>query len=311
MVTSRQLYLSTDTGGKSWPTWYTMARLMLPGTARRDEVHILVHGAGIDHRYWDWPIEPQRYSYVDWAARNGIATLNLDRIGCGHSSHPPGVEVTLQTQAHTLVQLLDAVRAGAQGIRPFSRVVLIGHSMGSVVAGAAVASGADCDALIMTGYLPVDGTTEMGDELFEYAFTPALSALPGLRGIVDADYLAARSDLGVDELRYWAPQTDPDILAAEKLLRGPATRAELRDAALAGPLIRTIAAPTLALVGQRDCLLIDASQGDVDTSDAVNRISPGIGPNFAFEVVPDTGHMLNLQRNAHNAFELMEGWLAT
>ena len=162
---------------------------------------------------------------------------------------------------------------------------------------------------MLTGYLPVDGTVEMGDELFDYAFIPALEEMPQLRGLVDADYLVPRGDLGVGELRYWSPQTDPEVMAFEALAKGPATRVELRDAAVAGPLIRTLTAPVLALVGQHDALMIDIGLGEADTHDTVGRVAPGVGTNFEFGVISDAGHMLNLQRNARESFTVIERWL--
>lgn len=306
----RHLCFATKThDGAAWPNWHTSAWLTVPADVWSDELHILVHGAGVDHRYWDWPIEPERYSYVSWAAERGIATLNIDRVGCGHSSRPPGADVTVAAQAHALAQVIDAVRGGHEGIRPFSRLVLIGHSIGSVICGAAAASHGGIDAVVLTGYLPVDGTAEMGDELFDFAFVPALEGLPHLRGLVDDDYLVPRDGLDVDELRYWNAESAPEIIAFETLIKGPATKAELRDAATAGPLIRTVDTPTLGLVGGHDALLIDGARGEADTRDAVRRVTQGVGRNFEFVVIPDAGHMLNLHRNAHEAFAAIELWL--
>jgi pimeloyl-ACP methyl ester carboxylesterase len=307
----RHLCFSVDApDGAAWPRWHISAWLSIPAELRRDEMQILVHGAGSDHRYWDWPLEPQRYSYVEWAAQRGIATLNIDRIGCGHSSYPPGSEIDLASHAHTLDQIISAVRAGLAGIPRLGRVVLIGHSMGSVVCGATAAGCQDVDAVVLTGYLPVDGTPAMGDDLFTFAFVPALEELPQLRGIVDDGYLVPRADLGVDHLRYWPAATDPAVLAFDSLIKGPATRAELSDAAVAGPAIRAITTPALGLIGQHDALLIDQALGETDTHDTVRRVAEGIGPNFDFIVIPDTGHMLNLHRNAQECFIAIDDWLA-
>jgi pimeloyl-ACP methyl ester carboxylesterase len=294
--------------GAAWPQWHVSARLTIPAEQRRDELQILVHGAGSDHRYWDWPLEAERYSYVEWATQRGIATLNIDCIGCGHSSYPPGAEIDLAAHVHTLDQVVNAVRTGLPGVPSFARVVLVGHSMGSVVCGAAAAC-EDVDAVVLTGYLPVDGTPAMGDDLFAFAFVPALDELPQLNGIVDDGYLVPRADLGVEQLRYWAAATDPAILAFDSLIKGPATKAELCDAAVAGPAIRAISTPALALIGQHDALLIDQTLGETDTHDTVRRVAQGIGSNFEFVVVPDTGHMLNLHRNAHEVFALLDAWL--
>jgi pimeloyl-ACP methyl ester carboxylesterase len=305
----RHLSFAAKTRDASWPLWHTSAWLTVPTHAQGDELHVLVHGAGADHRYWDFPIEPDRYSYVDWATQRGIVTLNIDRVGCGQSSRPPGAEVTLEAQAHNLAQVIEAARGGHEGVPPCRRVVLIGHSMGSVICGATAMGCSDVDAVVLTGYLPVDGTTEMGDELFDFAFTPALDAIPQLRGLVDENYLAAREDIGVDELRYWNAQTDPKIMGFDALIKGPATKAELADAAIAGPLIRSLTTPALGLVGQHDALLIDGGLGETDTFDTVRRVANGIGPNFGFSVVLDAGHMLNLHRNAHDTYSAIERWL--
>jgi pimeloyl-ACP methyl ester carboxylesterase len=311
VIDRRHICFTIETGpGASWPHWHVSAWLTVPAKRRRDELQVLVHGAGLDHRYWDWPLNPERYSYVSWAAERGIATLNIDRIGCGFSSRPPGAEVTIPAQAHVLAGVVATVRSGGSGMPSFARVVLVGHSLGSVVCGVTAAHHRDLDALVLTGYLPVDGTAEMGDELFDFAFAPALDGMPHLRGLVDAEYLVARDEFAVDELRYWSAQADPDVIAFETLSRGPATRAELRDAAVAGATIRTVTAPTLGLVGQHDALLIDASLAEVDTADTVRRVARVTPPNFEFAVTPDTGHMLNLHRNAHAVFTTLDDWLA-
>jgi len=311
MISARHICLPvTAPPGSSWPTWYVSAWLTVPDTVVRNELQILVHGAGADHRYWDWPLEPDRYSYVRWAAARGMATLNIDRIGCGHSSHPPGIEVDVAAQVHAVRQVTTAALAGEHDLPTFGRVVLVGHSMGSVICGAAARECAAIDALVLTGYLPVDGTPEMGDDLFDFAFVPALDGLPHLRGIVDDGYLVPRTDLGVDALRYWPSQTDSHIMDFDTTTRGPATRAELSDAAVAGPAIRAVSTSTLAVIGQFDNLLIDNGLGEKDTHDTVRRVSAGIGPNFEFVVIPDTGHMLNLHRNAGQAYTAVADWLA-
>src|SRR5712675_837809 len=73
-------------------TWLTMP------TERPSTLQILVSGSTYSHLYWDWPTAPE-YSYVRWMAEHGYATLNLDRLGIGISSHPPGEQVTVEAHA--------------------------------------------------------------------------------------------------------------------------------------------------------------------------------------------------------------------
>lgn len=311
MINRRHLSLTTEAiAGSSWPEWHLSGWLTVPDNLCRDELHILVHGAGADHRYWDWPMEPARYSYVTWAADRGIATLNLDRVGCGHSSRPPGMEVTVGAQGDGIAQVIGAIRNGQiTGMPEFPRIVLVGHSIGSVICGTSVADHRGPDALVLTGYLPVDGTAEMGDELFDFAFVPAAEGKPELAGLVDGDYLVPREGLGVDELRFWGPATDPAVMAFDGAIKGAATKAELRDAALAGPLIRSVTVPTLAVVGEHDALLIDKTLGETTTFDTIKRVHDSVADNFDFEVVPGAGHMQCLQHNAHDTYAAIERWL--
>jgi pimeloyl-ACP methyl ester carboxylesterase len=68
--------------------------------------------------------------------------------------------VTVDSNAQVLHQVLRALRAGALGGHRFDRIVVVGHSFGSIMA-VTVASlfPADLDALILTGYLHNVGPT--------------------------------------------------------------------------------------------------------------------------------------------------------
>ena len=44
-------------------------------------LQLLISGAGYGPVYWDFPYEPDTYSYVISATNNGYATFNLSRIG--------------------------------------------------------------------------------------------------------------------------------------------------------------------------------------------------------------------------------------
>jgi len=299
--------LSLTTVASSGETWFTAAWLTLPAEPRRPELQVLVHGAGYDHRYWDWPAQPERYSYVRWAASRGVATLNIDRVGSGSSSHPAGAANTITEQAGVLDQILGQVRQGLSGAGPFERVVLVGHSLGSVVAGVAAASHHSADAVVLTGYLPVDHGEAVEDQFLEEAFVPAVEALPHLRGLVDDDYLAARPATRQQHM-FRLDAVDSDILAVDYDIRGATSRGELRGGWTAGTQVLRTGIPTLSLVGQYDVLVQDPAT-DKDSFESVERIRGACPPNFDFDVVPDTGHCLNLHRNAPATFERLDAWL--
>src|SRR6266404_5437936 len=105
-----------------------------PGTNRQraPTVYLALHGATHSHLYWGWPYQPDTYSYIDHLVAAGYAVFAIDRIGVGQSSHPAGASVTMAVNAFVVHQLVQALRSGAIGKTPFRRVVLVGHSLGSI-----------------------------------------------------------------------------------------------------------------------------------------------------------------------------------
>src|SRR6266480_1282682 len=81
------------------------ATLCASGTINKKTIQILIHGATYDHHYWDFPYQPQTYSYARAMTSAGYAILNVDRVGYGASSHPTsGSSITLHTGAFNIHQ---------------------------------------------------------------------------------------------------------------------------------------------------------------------------------------------------------------
>jgi hypothetical protein len=64
------------------------------GSSNHKPVEILVPGFTYDHTYWDFPLQPLAYSYVQAATDGGNVTFAVDRLGTGQSSHPPSTLLT-------------------------------------------------------------------------------------------------------------------------------------------------------------------------------------------------------------------------
>lgn len=78
------------------PARYQVSGLLsVPTGDQARVVQVLVSGATYGRDYWDPPVHPEGYTYVRAMAARGIATLNLDRLGIGLSSHPPAELVTV------------------------------------------------------------------------------------------------------------------------------------------------------------------------------------------------------------------------
>jgi pimeloyl-ACP methyl ester carboxylesterase len=85
--------------------------------------------------YWDLPYNNFNYSYVETAVRNGYATLAIDRLGIGNSSHgDPFNEIQARAEVEALNAVTLKLRHGEiPGIKQaFKKVVHVGHSFGSI-----------------------------------------------------------------------------------------------------------------------------------------------------------------------------------
>src|SRR5712692_3444640 len=59
------------------------AQLCMPKNGQATVVQVLISGLTLGSTYWDFPYQPNRYSYVRALTAGGIATLNYDRVGIG------------------------------------------------------------------------------------------------------------------------------------------------------------------------------------------------------------------------------------
>src|SRR5207237_4336047 len=112
------------------PANQTVSAILCRPPGRGGTLQILLHGATYSHIYWDFPYRPERYSYVRAMSRAGYATLNLDRLGIGASSHPSADALTRTSEAYVTHQLVQLALSGGFEGGPFEHVVLVGHSLG-------------------------------------------------------------------------------------------------------------------------------------------------------------------------------------
>src|SRR5437870_8142674 len=118
--------------GPTDPNLNVVTELCGPAPLAGRVVQVLVSGATYGPTAWDFPSQPERYSYVRALNQAGSATLSVDRLGIGRSSHPDSSEV--DTPAHIAIyrRLIQSLRHGDYGTA-FDKVVIVGHSYGSVI----------------------------------------------------------------------------------------------------------------------------------------------------------------------------------
>ncbi|GAA5176190.1 alpha/beta hydrolase [Pseudonocardia eucalypti] len=272
-------------------------------------VQILIHGGSYNHAYWDWPYQPGKYSYVDAATKAGFATLNIDRLGYGHSDHPNPLTLDFNVAGFVTHQLVQALRSGEVGPK-FRKVVLNGHSMGGLTAQHAASEFHDVDAVIVTGvghnFAP-KGIAQVADKFYPADIDPKflgrgyppgyLTTLPG-----------NRAKTFVAPAKY-----DPKIEAYEERLKDTLSPTELTGITADSynhSITRNIRVPVLYAIGQHDLIWCPTTQDcntDPQARDEANYYRKGLYTRY---VVPGSSHSINVTLAAPDFYRETFRWLA-
>jgi len=224
--------------------------------ATRDElvngttVQLLIHGATYNHNYWDFgKVNGINYSYARDVAARGFAAFAIDLPGSGNSSHPASDQVTIDAAAAVAHQMVEALRNGSiNGVR-FGKVIIVGHSLGSVVVWQEAVTYADVDGVIVTGAAH-SITTKF---LTANALYPAVNDPKFANSGLDSGYLTTVPGTRII-LFYSAPDFDPGVLAADDERKDvvPVTELGTGLPIVTSNATRAIQVPVLTILGSND-----------------------------------------------------------
>lgn len=286
------------------PTVYNVFGVLCSrGAIENKTVQITLHGATYSHLYWDFPFQPETYSYMRRATAAGYAVLNVDRIGIGQSDHPASEAVTIESNAFVVHQLVQALKGGNLVVPSFGRVraervALVGHSLGSVISIAEAGVYHDVEGVVLTGVS--HNITPVLGEILTSLYPASLDPRFASAGLPDG-YLT--SIPGLRTIFYQAPSFDPLVVAIDEQTKETVTVAELNTAPPALSLSSGIHAPVLVLVGDFDLAFCDAPSCSESGSLASE---PSFYPADACAEaasIPGAGHDLNLHFQAPLAYD--------
>ena len=284
------------------------AEFCVPSTpAPGRPVDVTVPGATYTHLYWDWPVDPDLYSFADKALRAGQAVLDYDRLGTGDSSSPPSADLTIDTDAAVLHQVIAWVRA-SEG---YTDVNLIGHSLGSIIATQDAGTWpGDVSKLVLTGILNeapptvaaaiADFYPASSDPQFPDAGPGYLTTIPGVRGSL-----------------FYSPSASPAVIAYDEAHKSVVAETEI-DAitTLTAPpgtnVADKIRAPVLIVDGEDDALFCTGSVNCADPASVAQFERPYFSDaaSLTVEMVRDTGHDVALHPTANQSFAMINAWLS-
>ncbi|NKQ55457.1 alpha/beta hydrolase [Amycolatopsis sp. K13G38] len=264
-------------------------------------VQLLVHGWSYARYYWDMPYEQDTYSYVRAANKRGYATLDIDRLGDGRSTHPLSAFDNFYADVSTVHQVITALRGGDLGT-PFGKVIEVGHSLGGIVTMTEAGLYKDVDAIMPTGIAHsinyVNVLTKIIADDYPAALDPKFSSA-GLDPAYLTSYPGTRGGFYLDN----PSATDAGVVAKDEQLKETGNVVEL--ATLAGYNVlnvdRTLNIPVYTVVGQHDpfiCGLLGPSCTNSQTLADFERPFYGPHATVVADVVPNTAHDLQLERSA-------------
>jgi pimeloyl-ACP methyl ester carboxylesterase len=294
-------------------------RLCVPAGARPDTIQLLVHGITYTREYWSFP-DPSghtdRYDYVAAATEAGFATLAIDRIGAGGSSHPLSSLVTIESNAHAVHDVVRAIRSGAvrspSGSR-FAKIALVGHSYGSWVGWYETSTYNDVDAFVITGathkltplYAPVNVVPNLYPALLDPQF--------GIK-LPDPGYVTTLPGKRYD--MFYAPaEVDPAVIAYDEAHKGTMTETEIATYPLILGHQLDIRVPVLLVAGTKDSLFCRPELGGADCSspqaliaDEAKYLGSDV-PSVDAYIDPLAGHNLDMSPDARSTFRAIQDWI--
>jgi pimeloyl-ACP methyl ester carboxylesterase len=271
-------------------------------------VQVLLHGGSYNHSYWDWPYQPDRYSYVKALTEAGYVTLNIDRIGYGYSSRPNSALITFPGAAWVTHQVVQYLRKGALG-QPASKVMLVGHSMGSLTANIEAGAYQDVDGVIisdMTHVMNYAVIATVAAALVPAELDPKFAGHVPLASLYTTTQPGVRCHIAF----YLQGAYDPGICPWEEKLKDTVPVGEWATVVSHDPLpipSDKITVPVLMAMGQDDHMMC-ISSCDVDINSHLEASFYPNAASYELYIQPGSAHDPNLHLTANQWFSKAVDW---
>src|SRR5262249_31258037 len=225
--------------------------------------------------------------------------------------------VDIDANGFVVHQVVAALRAGQIASQSFEKVIVVGHSMGSLTTiNYAGRFPGEADGIILTGFLH-DVNFDFVNSVLLPALYPATLDPKFLGQFPNFDYFTSVPPVppvtSTRGLFYYLPNADPLVLALDEGLKQTTTIGELNT----GPLMALdptfssqIQGPVQVVIGEFDPIFCGHLVNCSDQA-AVQDYEEGIYSTAACvetAVVNAAGHDLNLQTNAQAAYSKMLSW---
>ena len=277
------------------------------------EVDVLTPGATYSRQYWNWPVDPGLYSYVDKTLAAGRATFDYDRIGTGTSSHPSSGQITIDTDAYVLHQIVTWLRNRLG----YAQVNLVGHSLGSVISVQEAGRYQDVNKVVLTGLLQLPDVGIHFITTLTSLLYPAVQDPQFLGANLDAGYLTTiPGDRAGD---FYSASADPAVVSYDEAHKDAVAVTDVATLATTWALppglniSDSITAPVLVLIGAQDAIfctdppVLDCGQPSQLRATEAPYFSNAA--SLTVDSIEGTGHDVALHPTADQSFSLINGWI--
>ncbi|WP_101759038.1 alpha/beta hydrolase [Oceanicoccus sp. KOV_DT_Chl] len=269
-------------------------------------LQILISGAGYGPVYWNFPYQPETYSYQRAALTKGYATFNYYRTGIGASDHPPAWLVTVEAHAYVLEQLIQYFSES----KGMGRVVTVGHSLGSVIALAhAIKRPRQIDGLVLTGFL--HNSNPEFNQIMRQSTGLAMFSEGFAGKIIDPLYMLSNNGMR-EQVFYYTGNYDPAVAAVDELNRQTLTVTEILSMLkYFGDRSTQLKLPVLIVVGEKDFVVCGGALPCENPSYVANYEKQFFHPqsDVTTMLVKNTGHNINLHFSAPESFTQILTWM--
>jgi pimeloyl-ACP methyl ester carboxylesterase len=290
--------------------------LVVPGdalAAAHRPVLCCLSGGSLSRRYWDLELDGDRsFSFAEFMAARGLATLAIDHLGTGQSSRPedPALDPAQIARANqsALEQATARLRAGAAapGLPPLGSrgTVGVGHSMGSCLSVVQQARHAPHAALVLFSFTTRGLPQFLTDAERKFAGDPA-GARASLPALIEArfgtPYPGPPRGEG-SEAAYGVGTAPPEArralrAAATNLAAGPGLLSMIPGAF--APDAAAVRVPVFLAVGDHDLHRADHASGEFPEA-----------PEVVAYTLPDCWHCHHVANTRERLWARVAGWIA-
>src|SRR3954452_4161340 len=271
-------------------SYVVQGSLVAPRGALPRGVTLYLHGLSYGEFFFRFDAVPGYDAAVE-LAREGHASVVVDRLGYRSSKGPAGTGVCLGSQADVAQQIVDQLRAR------FARVALAGHSAGGMIAQIAAYSFGRVDALAVLSYAD-SGSSPL--VLQTAADTSARCLAPTSDGF---EYFGQTDD---DFKAGHVYDMDPRVLRALLPLRTQDPCGDIESlgngVAADKAFTRSITVPVLVMIGDHDACF---------PPPAADQQKGAYGsPDVTAVTLAGTGHAIALGRSAPAFRKRLGAWLS-